>query len=319
MLFCYEAGPCGYVLYRQLINAGHDCIVAAPSPVPRKPGEKIKNDRRDSLKLAEMLCAGTLTAVWVPDEEQEAMRDLVRVRQDMLGQRRKARQQLGAYVLRCGHTWPGGKEKWTQRYYNWLESLKFPHQFSHVVPGEYVNAVKEAEGRVEEISKQIELAGERWSLSAVVAALVSLRGIDRLSATILMAELGDISRFENPGQLFSFPGLVPTEHSSGGKRSQGGITRSGNRHARRIMVECAWSYRFPAGNTAYLRRKACDAPEYAREVAWRARKRLCGRYHKMSMDGKNTKVIIVAIARELPGFIRDIARKEMRAINGAMA
>ena len=315
LLFCYEAGPCGYVLYRQLTGEGHDCVVVAPSLVPRKPGERIKNDRRDSRKLAEMLRARTLTAVWVPDEHQEAMRSLVRAREDMKNQQRRARQQLNAFVLRCGHSWPSGKSRWTQSHYNWLEELKCSHPLEHVVLQEYIDAVREAGERVSEVSKQIELARQGWSLGKVVEALVALRGVDRLSATILLAELGDISRFEDAKQLFSYLGLVPSEYSSGEKRNQGKITRAGNSHARRILVECAWSYRFPPRVTGHIRRKSKDAPDYAQQIAWRAQKRLCGRYMKMVLAGKNAKVITVAIARELAGFIWDIVCHEMGAIN----
>ena len=314
-LFCYEAGPCGYALYRQLIETRHDCIVVAPSLIPRKPGERVKNDRRDSIKLAHALRSGILTSVWVPGERQEAMRNLVRVRADMKRQQQTARQQLNAFVLRSGHNWPGNKSRWTQSYFRWLEDLKFPDRLDYIVLGEYVNAAREAEVRVSEISGQIELARAHWSLNGVIEALVALRGIDRLSATVLMAELGDISRFDEPQQLFSYLGLVPSEYASGGKRRQGGITRSGNGHARRTLVECAWSYRFPARKTRHMRCKSKDAPQWAQEISWKAQKRLCGRYAKMAGNGKDTRVIIVAIARELAGFVWDIVRREMGRVD----
>jgi len=233
----------------------------------------------------------------------------------MKNQQRRARQQLNAFVLRCGHSWPSGKSRWTQSHYNWLEELKCSHPLEHVVLQEYIDAVREAGERVSEVSKQIELARQGWSLGKVVEALVALRGVDRLSATILLAELGDISRFEDAKQLFSYLGLVPSEYSSGEKRNQGKITRAGNSHARRILVECAWSYRFPPRVTGHIRRKSKDAPDYAQQIAWRAQKRLCGRYMKMVLAGKNAKVITVAIARELAGFIWDIVCHEMGAIN----
>ena len=215
LLFCYEAGPCGYGLYRQLLELGHDCQVVAPSLIPRKPGDRIKTDRRDACKLARTLRNGDLTAVWVPDEEQEAMRDLTRARDDLKAQERKARQQLNAYVLRHGHVWPSNKTRWTQRHYNWLESLRFPHDWQQVVLQEYIDAAKAASQRVADITAQMERVLPQWSLAPVVDSLVALRGIDKLAAMVLLAELGDISRFDSPIQLMAFLGLVPSEHTSG--------------------------------------------------------------------------------------------------------
>ena len=311
MLFCYEAGPCGYELYRQILGLGHDCQVVAPSLIPKKAGERIKTDRRDALKLAGYLRSGDLTAVWVPDREQEAMRDLTRARNDMKSQERKARQQLGAFVLRHGHSWPAGKSRWTKGHYNWLESLRFEHEWQQIVLHEYINAAKAATARVAEMTGQMMAVLPNWSLAPVVDSLVALRGIDKISAMVLLAELGDISRFDSPRQLMAYLGLVPSEHSSGGRRRQGAITLTGNGHARRTLVESAWSYRFPARQTAHLKRKAANASKEAREIAWRAQKRLCGRYSTLTRAGKNTKVACVAIARELIGFIWDIVRHEM--------
>jgi transposase len=311
LLFCYEAGPCGYGLYRQLVAAGHDCQVVAPSLIPKKAGERVKTDRRDALKLARLLRAGDLTAVWVPDTEQEAMRDLSRARDDMKSQERKARQQLNAFVLRQGHHWPRGKTRWTSAHFNWLESIRFEQPWLQVVLQEYIDAVKAATQRVEDLTDQLMRALSTWSLAPVVDALVALRGIDKLAATVLLAELGDISRFDSPKQLMAYLGLVPSEHSSGGRRRQGAITLTGNGHARRMLVECAWSYRFPARQTMHLKRKAKAASAEAKAIAWRAQKRLCGRYRQLTQAGKNVKLVCVAIARELVGFIWDIVRQEM--------
>jgi len=314
LLFCYEAGPCGYALYRQLIQLGHDCQVVAPSLIPTKPGERVKTDRRDANKLAQFLRSGDLTSVWVPGEEQEAMRDLTRARSDLKSQEGKARQQLNAYVLRHGHAWPSRKTRWGKPHYNWLESLKFAHDWQQVVLQEYIDAVKAASRRVADITAQLERALTQWSLAPVVNSLVALRGIDKLAAMVLLAELGDISRFGSPKQLMAFLGLVPGEHSSGGRRRQGRITKTGNGHARRMLVECAWSYRFPARQTMHLKRKAANATDQAKAIAWRAQKRLCGRYRTLTQAGKNTKQTTVAIARELIGFIWHIVCLEMPAI-----
>lgn len=311
LLFCYEAGPCGYGVYRQLVNLGHDCQVVAPSLIPKKPSDRVKTDRRDALKLAELLRAGSLTAVWVPGAEQEAMRDLTRARDDMKGQERKARQQLNAFVLRHGQHWPKGKSRWTKVHFNWLESIRFEQPFLQIVLQEYIDAVKAATQRVDSLNDQLLKALSGWSLAPVVDALVSLRGIDTLAATVLLAELGDISRFDSPKQLMAYLGLVPSEHSSGGRRRQGAITLTGNGHARRMLVESAWSYRFPARQTMHLKRKAQKASEVAKAIAWKAQKRLCDRYRRLSESGKNIKMVCVAIARELVGFIWDIVRQEM--------
>lgn len=319
LLFCYEAGPCGYGLYRQLLALGHDCQVVAPSLIPKKPGERIKTDRRDACKLAGTLRSGDLTAVWVPDEEQEAMRDLSRARDDLKAQERKARQQLNAYVLRHGHAWPPNKTRWTQTHYNWLESLTFAHDWQQVVLQEYIDAVKAASQRVADITAQMERVLPQWSLAPVVDSLIALRGIDKLAAMVLLAELGDISRFDSPKQLMAYLGLVPSEHSSGGRRRQGAITKTGNSHARRMLVESAWSYRFAARQTMHLKRKAKPASEEAKAIAWRAQKRLCGRYRTLVQAGKNTKQANVAIARELAGFIWDIVCHEMPKVRPQVA
>ena len=310
----YEAGPCGYGLYRQLTEAGHDCQVVAPSLIPKRPGERIKTDRRDALKLARLLRTGDLTAVWVPDAEQEAMRDLTRARDDMKSQERKARQQLNAFVLRHGHHWPRGKARWTKIHFNWLESIRFEQPCLQIVLQEYIDAVKAATQRVDDLTDQLMRALPGWSLAPVVDSLVALRGIDKLAATVLLAELGDISRFASPKQLMAYLGLVPSEHSTGSRRRQGVITLTGNGHARRMLVESAWSYRFPARQTMHLKRKAKTASSEAKAIAWRAQKRLCGRYRQLSQAGKNIKLVCVAIARELVGFIWDIVHLDSGSI-----
>jgi transposase len=312
--FCYEAGPCGYVLYRQIIGCGHDCQVVAPSKIPRTPGERIKTDRRDALKLARLLRSDDLTAVWVPDQDQEMMRDLSRARDDMKGQERKARQQLNAFVLRHGQHWPRGKSRWTRAHYNWLESLRFERPWQQVTLQEYIDAAKAASARVAQLNDHLMRALPEWSLAPVVDSLIALRGIDKLAAIVLLAELGDISRFDSPKQLMGFLGLVPSEHSSGPRRRQGGITLTGNGRARRMLVESAWSYRFPARQTMHLKRKALNASVTAKKIAWKAQVRMCGRYRTLTRAGKNTKLVCVAIARELAGFIWDIVRQEMARV-----
>lgn len=313
LLFCYEAGPCGYVLYRQLLSLGQGCeVVVAPK------GARIKTDRRDALKLARLLRAGELTSVWVPDEEQEAMRDFSRCRGDFKAQQHKARQQLNAFVLRHGHHWPRGQTRWTQAHYRWLEQLVFSHAWQQEVLRAYLEAVRAASARVKEVERR--LLNEvlpRWTLAPVVDSLVALRGVDKVAAVVILAELGDLRRFASPTQLMGYLGLVPGEASSGRRRRQGAITRAGNTHARRVLVESAWSYRFPARQTAHLRRKASNASGDARALAWQSQKRLCGRYRTLIEAGKNQKVVCVAVARELVGFIWALVCQEMATLRAA--
>jgi len=309
--FSYEAGPCGYVLYRQIVEMGQDCQVVAPSLIPKKAGERVKTDRRDAKKLAVTARSGELTAVWVPGHEQEAMRDLTRARDDFKIQEKKAKQQLNGFVLRHGHSWPAGKSRWTQAYYNWLESLEFPHDWQRVVLREYIDAVRTAGRRVADMMAEMERALPQWSLAPVAYSLMALRGVEKITAMGLLAELGDISRFDSPRQLMGYLGLVPSEASSAERRRQGSITKAGNTHARRMLVESAWSYRFQARQTAHMKRKAKHASEEAKKVGWKAQKRLCGRYRSLIESGKNSKVATVAVARELAGFVWDIACREM--------
>ncbi len=304
--FCYEAGPCGYGVYRQIQESGHDCEVVAPPESSR-----LKTDRRDALKLARLLRTGDLRRVWVPGEEQEAMRDLCRCRRDFKIQERKAKQQLNAFVLRHGHHWPSNKTRWNAGHFSWLEGLKMAHALQQLVLQEYVNAVRSAQQRVKDITQSLMLAIPSWSLAPVVDSLVALRGVDKITAVTLLSELGDLSRFDNPRQLMGFLGLVPNQHNSGSKRRLGSITLAGNSAARAALVESAWCYRFAARRTKHLQRKAVHASEEAKGIAWRAQKRLCGRYRALIDSGKNKKVACVAVARELVGFVWDITCQEM--------
>ena len=254
---------------------------------PKAPGERIKTDRRDACKLARLLRSGELTPVWVPDEEQEAMRDLVRARADFKTAERKARQQLGAFLLRHGRHW--SKSRWTQGHYAWLDKQRFDQDWQEWAFREYLDAVRAASDKVAAVMGQLERALPDWSMEPVVRSLIALRGVDTLTAMTLLAELGDVSRFDKPGQLMAYLGLVPSEHSSGSRRRQGGITRTGNGQARRALVESAWCYRFPARQTAHLKRKAALASEEAKTIAWKAQRRLCGRYRHLLKAGKNSK------------------------------
>jgi transposase len=309
--FCYEAGPCGYEIYRQISRLGHHCSVVAPSLIPTKPGERVKTDRRDSIKLCRLDRAGELTPVWVPDQEQEAMRDLTRAREDMKDLERRTKQRLNAFLLRYGRIYADGKSRWTQAHFRWLEKLKFDQVVQQIVFQEYVDAVKQSEARVAGLVTEMERALKNWALAPVVEALMALRGVKLITAMTIMAELGDITRFDSPRQLMSFVGLVPSESSSGPNRRQGGITKTGNGHVRRVLVESSWCYRFPARKTAHLQRRAEKCSIEVQAIAWKAQKRLCGRYTHLLGRGKLKVQVCTAVARELVGFIWAIACEEM--------
>ena len=237
--FCYEAGPCGYELYRWIKETGHDCDVVAPSKIPKKSGERVKTDRRDAVKLASLHRSGELTAVWVPDEEQEAMRDLSRAREEMKRVELQLKQRVGAFLLRHGKRYTAGKCKWTQRFYRWLSEVKMEFPVQQIVLEDYVEAVKQAEARVKGFEGELARALQGWSLRPVVESLMALRGVNFVTAMSIVTELGDISRFETPRQLMGYLGLVPSEHSSSGKAKRGGITKTGNGRVRRLLVEAA--------------------------------------------------------------------------------
>ncbi len=305
--FCYEAGPCGYGIQRQLSAAGYDCVVVAPSLIPRKPGDRIKTDRRDAINLAKLHRAGELTAVWVPDEAHEAIRDLVRARLAAVRTLREARQQLSGFLLRHGRHY--SRPAWTLMHRRWLARLTFEHAVHHLVLEDTIAAVEAATARRDRLEAHIAAAVPEWSLAPVVDALQALRGMALVGAATLVAELGDITRFTNPRQLMAYLGLVPSEHSSGSTRRQGGITKAGNGAARRMLIEAAWSYRFPAriSREQLLRQEKLAKP--IRDTAWKAQERLCRRYRKLTRAGKPPSVVTAAIARELAGFVWAIAKQ----------
>jgi transposase len=305
--FCYEAGPCGYGIHRQLSSLGHDCQVVAPSLIPRKPGDRIKTDRRDAAKLATLHRAGELTPVWVPDQAHEAMRDLVRARQAAVRSVRQARQQLSSFLLRHGHHYQ--RPAWTKAHRRWLSGLKFEQPVHYSVLEDAIATVEAATARRDRLEAQIEAALPEWSLAPVVQALQALRGIRLVAAATLAAELGDLTRFSNPRQLMAYLGLVPSEHSSGNTRRQGGITKAGNGMARRMLIEAAWSDRFPARLSREQLLRQEHQGKAIRDIAWKAQERLCRRYRKLTRDGKLPTVVTAAIARELAGFVWAIAQQ----------
>lgn len=317
--FCYEAGPCGYGIYRQITGSGHDCAVVAPSLIPTKPGDRVKTDRRDSEGLARLHRAGELTAVWVPDQAQEAMRDLSRAREDMKHLERQSRQRLNGFLLRHGHGYDSKKSKWTQAHWRWLEGIRFAHPVQQIVFQEYVDSVKQQQRRVADLEQELEKALAGWTMAPVVKGLMALRGCGLVTAMTIVAELGDITRFDSPRQLMKYLGLVPSESSSGPKTRRGGITKTGNGHVRRVLIEAAWSYRFPARKTARIERRAEQTSEAVQAIAWKAQKRLCGRYQSLSKRGLLPVKTCTAVARELSGFIWAIFGEVMAAERDAGA
>jgi transposase len=304
---CYEAGPCGYGIQRHLSARGHECVVVAPSLIPKRAGDRIKTDRRDAAGLARLHRAGELTAVWVPDARHEAMRDLVRARLDAVHALRRARQQLSGFLLRQGCHY--GRPAWTKLHRRWLAGLKFEQAVHHIVLEDYIAAVEAAEARRDRLTTQIEAMLPDWTLAPVVAALQTMRGMALVNAATLIAEVGDFSRFANPRQLMAYLGLVPSEHSSGASLRRGGLTKAGNGAARRLLIEAAWCYRFPARVSRELRLRQEEQPRPIRAIAWKAQLRLCARYRKLARSGKPANVVTAAIARELAGFIWAIARR----------
>lgn len=305
--FCYEAGPTGYGLYRLIKTLGHDCIVVAPSLIPSKPGDRVKTNRRDAMNLARLLRAGELTAVWVPDEHHEAIRDLSRAREAAVDDLKSKRQQVSSLLLRLGLHYPG-KKTWGKAHRNWLASQKISHREQRFVFEELLGAERQAQDRADRLEAAIRAAVPEWSLAEVVTALQAMRGIDLVSAVIILAEIGDLSRFASPRDLMGYLGLVPSERSTGDSVKRGPITKAGNRRARRILVEASWSYRHPPRVGREKQMKVEAASEPVRAIAWKAQTRLSGRFRALSKKGKRPTIVVTAIARELCGFIWAIHR-----------
>ncbi len=299
---CYEAGPTGFGLHRDLTAAGIDCIVVAPSLVPSKAGERVKTDRRDAVKLARFLRSGDLTAVHVPDEATEAIRDLERARDAAKRAERTARHQLSKFLLRHDRRYPG-KTAWGPRHLAWVRAQHFAQEAQERVLDDYLRTVEVQSERVAKLTKSIAELVESWSLGPLVKSLQALRGVSLVTAAIIAAEIGDFARFATAPQFMGYLGLVPSEYSSGETRQQGRITRAGNGHVRRVLVEAAWAYRFRARDSPHIEARSRSAPEPVRQIAWRAQERLCARYRKLTARGKNRNKTVAAIARELAGFV----------------
>ncbi len=305
--FCYEAGPCGYGVHRTLTKLGEDSMVVAPSMIPRKSGERQKNDKRDAASLAVLHRGGLLTAVWVPDAAHEAMRGLIRARLAAVRAVRAARQQLSAFLLRHERIYPAGRTAWAKAHRGWLANQRFAQLAQQIVLEESIEAVRLAEQRRDRVDGYLRAQIPTWSLFRLVRNLCALRGLDTIAGAGLAAAIGDPSRFASAPDFKAYIGLVPSEHSSGPKRRLGAVTKAGDVHARTLLAEAAHSYRFPA-RIARHKLTAVDAvPEAVRVIAWKAQTRLCQRYRHMMAKGKPEQVAVTAIARELAGFVWAIA------------
>ena len=305
---CYEAGPRGYPLCRFIRQHGHECLIVAPSKVPRQPGDRVKTDRRDADQLARLLRAGELTGIYVPDPQDEAVRDLIRARYQVQKQQHRARQQLKMFLLRQNIRYAGTKP-WTQKHLNFLATVKLPFAEQQFVFQEMVNVITEAGQRLARYEKQIQSVVETWRWQPVVKALMSLRGVALLTGATLVAELGDLDRFETAPQLMSYLGLCPSEHTTGKDRQQGGITKLGNGIARKAMIEAAWNNRTPARISRTVLARQEGLPKAVTEAAWNAQTRLHQRYkHLTGVGRKKSQVAAAALGRELAGFVWAIGR-----------
>lgn len=315
---CYEAGPTGYVLYWQLTKLGVRCEVVAPTLIPVKPGDRVKTDRRDAEKLARCYRAGDLTAVWVPDAQHEALRDLVRAREAAKQDQLRARHRLGKFLLRQGRRAPEGTRAWTGQYLKWVkERVHFEQAAQEATLLDYLHEVEHAGERIQRLEKAIDTAIETVprKMRAVIAGLQSLRGIAKISAVSIVAELGEILRFTQPRQLMGYSGAVSREHSSGERVQRGSISKAGNAHLRRIVVEAAWSYRHRPSVGAALAARQKDSSEEVKEIAWKAQHRLHSRYSKLCAKGKTKQKVVTAVGRELLGFIWAIGVQVERSMS----
>jgi transposase len=300
--FCYEAGPTGYGLHRQLSDLGHVCDVVAPSMIPRRSGDRVKTNRRDAITLVKLLRAGELNAIWVPDIVHEAVRDLTRARETAMIDLKVKRQQLLSFLLRHGRNFPG-KKNWTKMHARWLATQKFPHPAQQIVFQDQIEAINAAQVRLLALEQQLREIVPTWTMAPVVAAYQALRGVSFLVATTFVAEVGDVRRFAAPQHLMAFLGLVPSEHTTGDTVRRGSITKTGNRRARRVLIEGAWTYRYPARVSETLRSRLEGLPVGVRTIAWKAQTRLCARFRRLIANGKTAPVVATAIARELAAFL----------------
>jgi transposase len=307
VVFVYEAGPCGYWLYRYLTRQGFSCHVVAPSLIPRKPGDRVKTDRRDAVTLARLMRSGDLRSIYVPEIADEAIRDLSRGREDAMRDLKATKHRLKAFLLRQDIRYEG-RASWNAAHLRWLSEVVCATRAQQIVFQEYVRAITEQHERLQRLEAELHEEVKHWRMYPVVEAIQALRGVELTGAVILIAELGDLTRFDTPRKLMSYVGLTPSEYSSGNRRRQGGITKAGNTHARRALVEGAWAYRYPAKVSRHLQLGLEKLPAEIQAIGWKAQVRLCKRYRQLIARGKHANQVVVAIAREMAAFAWAIAR-----------
>jgi transposase len=306
LLFVSEAGPCGYWLSRYFTKKGDDCWVVAPSLIPKKPGDRVKTDRRDAVPLARLARSGDLTSVYVPQVDDAAIRDLTRAREDTMSDLKDAKFRRKACLLRHDMRYTG-RANWSPAHLRWLSEVVCPTPAQHMVLQEYVRAVSEHTERLQRLAQARHDPVKAWRLNPVVEALQALRGVQGTVAITMVAEVGDLTRFDTPRELMKFLGRIPAEYSSGEHRRQGAITTAGHTHARRALVEGAWAYRYPAKVRRHLQLRLEKQPKLIPDISWQAQARLCKRYRRLVSRGKHANVVTVAMARELAGCMWAIA------------
>jgi transposase len=308
LVFVSEAGPCGYWLYRYLSHKGYDCWVVAPSLIPKTAGDRVKTDRRDAMQLARLARSGDLPAVYVPKVEDEAIRDLTRAREDAIHDLKAAKCRLKAFLLRHDIRYTG-RATWGPAHLRGLSEVVCQPPAQQLVFQEYVRAVNEHTARLGRLEQALQERVQAWRLHPVVEALQALRGVQCTVAVTMVAEIGDLPRFDTPRELMKFLGLIPSEYSTGDRRRQGSLTKAGNTHARRVLVEGAWAYRYPAKVSRHLQLRLEKQPKIIQDIRWKAQVRLCKRYRRLMARGKHANLVVVAIARELGGFMWAIAKQ----------
>jgi len=304
----YEAGPCGFWIYRHITSLGHVCHVVAPSKIPKAPGDRVKTDRRDALKLTKLYKSEDLTPIFVPEPEDEVVRDLYRIREVAMTDLNDARKQLKSFLLRNNINY-AGTDNWSQKHLLWLSQLVLAHPVQQLVLQDYVYTITRRTERLEKLDNELTQTVKQWRYYPLVRAYQAMRGVRQIIAVGMAAEIGDLTRFDHPRKLMSYLGLVPSEHSTGDTRRQGGLTKAGNKRVRRLLTEGAHSYRFPARVSKDIQVRHDGLTSDVTEIAWKAQVRLCKRYQRLVKRGKPKNVVVSAIAREMSAYLWAIAQE----------